>query len=412
MANEITTPKGMRLCLGAFGRRNVGKSSLLNALTGQEFAIVSEEPGATTDPVERTLEFAPFGAAVVIDTAGIDDFGTLGEKRVAKTKQVFDRVDAALLTLDAALGSSAWSEYETELVEQMRKRGIPVLVVANKADLASSEQLAVAAAKAEGLGLPWTAFSALRPKDEKLGIKALKEALIKLMPEVKNSAVPIVSDLVAPGEFVVLVTPIDAEAPKGRLILPQVQTIRDLLDAKLGCVVVQENMLEEALKRTRPALVVTDSQAFKNVAAIVPKEIPLTSFSILFARQKGDLAAMTAGARAIAKLTPGSRVLIAEACAHHPVEEDIGTVKIPKLLRKRVGEALRIDHVRGRDFPSAEALQNYDLVIHCGACMFNRREMAARIVRAEEAGTVITNYGLTLAFLNGILERAIEPLGL
>ncbi len=412
MADKITTPKGMRLCLGAFGRRNAGKSSLLNALTGQELAIVSDTPGTTTDPVEKTLELAPLGPAVVVDAAGIDDEGALGEKRVEKTKQVYDRVDVALLTLDATRADRAWSEYEDELVEQMRKREVPVLAVVNKADAASREAIESATASAAAKGIPCVAFSAKEPDDDIFGLKALKNALVQLAPELKLAAPPIVSDLVAPGEFVVLVTPIDAEAPKGRLILPQVQTIRDLLDAKLGCVVVQEDTLEEALKRVKPALVVTDSQAFKNVAAIVPKETPLTSFSILFARQKGDAAAMVAGARAIATLQENARILIAEACAHHPVEEDIGTVKIPKMLRKRLGEGIRVDNVRGRDFPSVDELKTYDLIVHCGACMFNRREMAARIARADAAGVPITNYGLTIAFLTGILERAIEPLNI
>ena len=407
--NQLSTPKGLRLHIGVFGRRNVGKSSTLNALTRQNLSIVSDVPGTTTDPVEKAVELLPVGPVVFIDAAGIDDFGALGEERVARTRRTFDRVDLALIVVDATR-DDAWGEFEESLVADMKTRSIPVLVVVNKIDAAERERVDAICSFLTSRDLTAVPFSAKSDADAKVGAPKLREALTKLTPDAFFTPPPIVSDLVAPGGFVLLVTPIDKEAPKGRLILPQVQTIRDLLDADLGCVVVKENMLDEALKRYKPALVVTDSQAFKTVAAATPEDVPLTSFSILFARQKGNLSVALTGARAIDALTETSRVLIAEACAHHPIEEDIGTVKIPRALRKRIGEGLTIEHVQGHDFPDVDALRRFDLVIHCGACMFNRRETLARIGRALEAGTPITNYGLALAALNGILDRAVAPL--
>jgi len=414
VALQITTPKSLRLQIGVFGRRNVGKSSMLNALTRQRLAIVSDVPGTTTDPLEKALELQPLGAVLFIDTAGVDDDGVLGVERVAKTRQAFDRVDLFLLVIDASLGDDAFGAFEETLVEEARRRKVPALVVLNKIDAADELSVQRLETRLKSLGLTTVPFSAKRDFEAKIGAPKLREALIKLAPEDFLTSPPVVSDLVPSGELVLLVTPIDKEAPKGRLILPQVQTIRDLLDGDCGCVVVKENLLESTLGRmnTPPALVVTDSQAFKTVAAIAPESIPLTSFSILFARQKGDLQTLVAGARAIANLNSTSRVLIAEACAHHPIEEDIGTVKIPRLLRKNLGETLKIEHVQGRDFPDVEALKDFDLVVHCGGCMFNRREMLARVQRALEAGTPITNYGLAIASLNGILERAVKPLGL
>ena len=407
--NQLSTPKGLRLHIGVFGRRNVGKSSTLNALTRQNLSIVSEVAGTTTDPVEKAIELLPIGPVVFIDAAGIDDFGALGEERVAKTRQTFERVDLALIVVDATR-DDAWGEFEESLVDEMNARSTPVLVVVNKIDAVGRERVDAICSYLESRNLTAVPFSALLDANAKVGAPKLRDALTKLVPDEFLTPPPVVSDLVAPGDFVLLVTPIDKEAPKGRLILPQVQTIRDLLDGDLGCVVVKENLLGEALAKYKPALVVTDSQAFKTVAATTPKDVPLTSFSILFARQKGNLTVMLAGARAIDALTEKSRVLIAEACAHHPIEEDIGTVKIPRALRKKVGEALTVDHVQGHDFPDVDALGQYDLIIHCGACMFNRRETASRINRALEAGMPITNYGLALAALNGILDRAVAPL--
>lgn len=410
MLERTTAPKGSRFHLGVFGRRNAGKSSTFNAALEQNAAIVSPTRGTTTDPVEKSVELAPLGPVVLIDTPGLDDDGALGEERVARAELALDRADAALLVVDATLGADAWSPVEDAFTEKTRKRGTPLLVVVNKSDAASSAQLMAAQEEIARRGLTSIAFSASRALAQRTGASQLLAALTKLVPE-ELLTPPLASDLVSSGDLVVLVTPIDASAPKGRLILPQVQTLRDLLDAGAGAVVVKPEMLESALKRLEPppTMVVTDSQAFKTTAQIVPRDMPLTSFSVLFACQKGDLNTLVEGARSIARLTQESRALIAEACSHHPVDEDIGTVKIPRLLRRAVGDGLTIEHCRGHEFPKTEELSKYDIIIHCGACMFNRREMLTRVANALEAGTRITNYGLAIAALNGILERAIEP---
>ncbi len=408
----LPTPKGFRLHVGVFGRRNVGKSSTLNALTRQNVAIVSDVPGTTTDPIEKAFEMAPLGPLLLIDAAGIDDDGELGWERVAKTRAVFDRTDVGIVVVDATRGQDAWGVFEDEIVSELTRRNVPILVAFNKTDSARPDAGIVA--ELEAKKTPFVEFSARNDAAAKSGSPKIREALTKLAPEEFLTPPPIVSDLVAPGEFVVLVTPIDKEAPKGRLILPQVQTIRDLLDGDVGCVVVKENLLQAALDRspTPPALVVTDSQAFKTVAEIVPRSVPLTSFSILFARQKGDLKTLIDGARAIDALTAESRVLIAESCSHHPIEEDIGTIKIPRLLRAKAGETLVVERAQGGDFPTVDELRRFDLIVHCGGCVANRRAMLTRIGRALEAGVPTTNYGLALARLNGILERAVEPFGI
>lgn len=414
MISSSNTPKGFRLHLGIFGRRNAGKSSLLNALTRQKTSIVSDIAGTTTDPVEKPMELLPIGPVLFIDTAGLDDSGELGELRIQKTLQVFDRTEIGLLvvdTLPALRGEAIWNSFEDRIVKELQTRNIPVLIVFNKCDRGS-----VPEALAQDLtdrGLTFVKISAAT--DPPLGIADLKDALVQLVPEEFLSPPPIVSDLVSPGGLAVLVVPIDKEAPKGRLILPQVQTIRDLLDGDQACLTVKENRLARTLSdlSSPPDLVVTDSQAFKQVAAIVPPEIPLTSFSILFARQKGNIDLMIKGARALGTLPPRSRILIAEACSHHPIAEDIGTEKIPHWLRQKFGSDLEIDHVHGHDFPSdGDQIRHWDLIIHCGACMWNRREMLSRIARCHEAGVPITNYGLAIAFLHGILDRAVKPLGL
>ena len=393
------TPKGMRLHIGIYGRRNVGKSSLLNALTRQQVAIVSPEPGTTTDPVEKPMELLPIGPVVFIDTAGVDDEGALGELRVRRTRETIDRTDVAVLVAEAG----AWGRFEESLLEEFRRRKTPVIVAFNKSDLAAPQPEIVQKLTAEGV--PCFSTSAARGE----GIEPLKQALIKVLPEDYLNAPKLIGDLVPPGEVAVLVTPIDKEAPKGRLILPQVQTIRDLLDHNSFCVVVTELGLRAALERLRkpPVLVVTDSQAFEKVAAETPRDVPLTSFSILFARFKGDLAAFVLGALAIADLKPGDRILVAEACTHHPIGDDIGRVKIPRWLEQRVGGKLEFVHVQGLDFPPD--LSSYRLVIHCGACMLNRRNLMTRIARCLEAGVPISNYGVVIAYCLGILDRALEP---
>jgi [FeFe] hydrogenase H-cluster maturation GTPase HydF len=393
------TPKGLRLHIGIFGRRNVGKSSLLNALTRQQVSIVSEVAGTTTDPVEKPMELLPIGPVLFIDTAGIDDVGALGELRVERTRRVLDRAEIALLVA----GAGEWGEFEEGLLHELQERKVPVIAVFNQADL----------------GQPGPAL--LRSLDERqvrwvrtvaphgTGILELREALVQTVPADFLNPPTILGDLVPPGELAVLVVPIDTEAPKGRLIVPQVQSIRDLLDNDAYCLVVKERELREALERLRrpPALVVTDSQAFLKVAADTPQGVPLTSFSILFARYKGDLVEFARGAAAIDRLRSGDRVLIAEACSHHPIGEDIGRVKIPRWLRQYAGGKLEVEHVQGHDLPAD--LSPYRLVVHCGACMWNRRELLSRVLQCRRAGVPITNYGITIAATLGILDRALGP---
>jgi len=396
-------PKGLRLHIALFGRRNVGKSSLLNALTRQQVSIVSPVPGTTTDPVEKPMELLPLGPVLFIDTAGIDDEGVLGALRVAKTRKVLDRADIAILVAEAG----SWGRFEDEILEELQTRKIPAIAVFNKADLAPSasstgSDLLVRMANQK---IRLVRTSALAGQ----GIADLRQALLDSAPPdfIDNPA--ILGDLVGPGEMAVLVVPIDKEAPKGRLILPQVQAIRDLLDSDAFCLVVKERELRTALDRLSvpPKLVVTDSQAFLKVAADTPRTVPLTSFSILMARFKGDLLTQVQGALAIDRLRSGDRVLVAEACSHHPIGEDIGRVKIPRWLTQYVGGKLDVHHVQGRDFP--DDLSPYKLVIHCGACVWNRREMLSRILRCRQANVPITNYGLTIAYSLGIFERALEP---
>lgn len=392
-------PKSFRLHIGIFGRRNAGKSSLLNAITRQQVSIVSDVAGTTTDPVEKPMELLPLGPVLFIDTAGIDDLGALGRERVERTRQVFDRTDLGVIVANAG----EWGEFEESLRQELQDRKIPIVVVFNKSDLGKPDPLVTAQLKTHRVGFVETVATSGQ------GVLELREALIKAAPEDFINTPPMISDLVEPGDLVVLVVPIDKEAPKGRLIQPQVQTIRELLDADACSLVVKERELRAALDRLKlpPALVVTDSQAFLKVAADTPSDVRLTSFSILLARQKGDLSEFVKGALAIEKLRAGDRVLIAEACSHHPITEDIGRVKIPRWLRQYVGGDLQIDTVQGHDFP--ENLAEYQLLVHCGSCMWNRREVLSRILRCRQAGVPICNYGMTIAYTLGIFERALEP---
>jgi len=393
------TPKGFRLHIGLFGRRNVGKSSLLNTLTRQTVSIVSDIAGTTTDPVEKPMELLPIGAVLFIDTAGIDDVGALGEMRVQKTKQVFDRTDVGIIVTIAG----EWGEFEEAILTELRERKIPVIVVFNKTDIARVDS--VQEARLKELQIPCIETSAARGD----GVLELREALVESAPEEFINAPAIIGDLVPAGELVVLVIPIDLEAPKGRLILPQVQSIRDILDNDAYCLVVKERELRDALDRLKrpPALVVTDSQAFLKVAGDTPDDVLMTSFSILFARFKGDLVEFVRGALAIENLVAGDKVLICESCSHHPIGEDIGRVKLPRWLRQYVGGKLEFTHVQGHDFP--EDLGSYKLAVHCGACMWNRREVLSRIIRCQQAGVPITNYGLAIAYSLGIFARALGP---
>jgi [FeFe] hydrogenase H-cluster maturation GTPase HydF len=395
----MTAPKTFRLHIGIFGKRNAGKSSILNALTQQDVSIVSQIAGTTTDPVEKPMELLPLGPVLFIDTAGIDDVGDLGEKRVNKTLAVFDRTDLGVIVTNF----NDWGGYELNLIEAFKNREIPFIIIFNKFDLFPENHDITS--QIDSVKIKYVFTSAT----EQQGISDLRQLLLKSAPSDYINRPSILADLVGPGEAAVLVVPIDKEAPKGRLILPQVQSIRDLLDNDSFCMVVKERELRQALSTLNkpPKLVVTDSQAFLKVAADTPPEIPLTSFSILFARFQGDLTEMVRGAMAIDQLKTGDKVLIAEACSHHPIGEDIGTVKIPRWLTQYVGGKLQIDSLRGHDFP--KNIAGYKIIIHCGACMWNRREMLSRIMKARQAGVPITNYGLTIAYSLGIFERALQP---
>ena len=391
------TPKGLRLHIGIFGRRNVGKSSILNSLTNQQTAIVSSVAGTTTDPVEKAMELQPIGPVLFVDTAGIDDVGALGQQRVETTMRVVDRVDVAILVTDA------WQDYEQRLFDMLQEKSIPVILVANKSDLPNSERNMEAV---RAIGSNFTVETSALTGE---GIPTLRRILIEAAPDDFVHAPSILADLVPPGELIMLVVPIDIEAPKGRLILPQVQTLREILDCDAYAMVVKERELSDALRRLNapPALVITDSQEFLKVSADVPPEIPLTSFSILFSRFKGDLQSAVEGAMAIDLLKPGDNILLAEGCTHHPTGEDIGRVKIPRWLEQYVGGSLRFSVFAGQDFP--ENLEEFSLIIHCGACVLNRRLMLSRIERARQAGVPLTNYGLAIAYSLGIFDRALQP---
>ena len=394
------TPRGSRFHIAIFGRRNAGKSSLINALANQEVAIVSSVPGTTTDPVYKTMEILPLGPVVLIDTAGIDDVGELGNLRIKKTIGVLAKADLMVLVIDAGQ-TPGEKAYELELIRKAGEQGVPVLGVLNKIDLYPE---AKAPEFERLLGIRVVPASAA----SRQGIEQLVKEMIRLAPKDWSSPT-ILGDLINPGDTVVLVVPIDLAAPRGRLILPQVQTIRDLLDNDAMALVVKERELKTALAGLvrKPKLVVTDSQAFSKVDADTPGDIMLTSFSILFARYKGDLEALVAGALAVDSLKPGDRVLIAEACTHHRVEDDIGTVKIPRWLRRKAGGELRFDWSSGIEMPSE--LGQYKLIVHCGACMINRKEMLHRLMQAAGAGVPVVNYGVLIASLHGILRRALSP---
>lgn len=391
--------RGFRTHIGIFGRRNVGKSSLVNALTRQDVAIVSDVPGTTTDPVAKPMELQPLGPVVLIDTAGMDDTGQLGSLRNDRSRQMLDRCDIVLLVA----GQGQWDSYEEELLAELENRKIPVVVVFNQDDLGQPAADVLAALA------PRTAAVLQTVAPEKIGIEELRQAIVDFAPpESKNDPV-LIRDLVPAGQLAVLVVPIDKEAPVGRLIMPQVNAIRDLLDGSCQCLVVRETELAAALDnlKTPPALVVTDSQAFGEVEKIVPRDVPMTGFSVLMSRLRGDLASQAAAAQVIDQLVPGDQVLVAESCSHHPVEDDIGRVKLPRWLNKTVGGELNYTTVQGHDFP--ENLSEFKLVVHCGACTMNRTEVLTRLRRCDTAAVPMTNYGLAIAQCFGILDRALEP---
>ena len=393
------TSKGFRLHIGFFGRRNVGKSSLLNAITQQKVSIVSEVAGTTTDPVEKPMELLPIGPVLFVDTAGVDDVGALGAQRIEKTRQAIGRADVGVLVTE----SGVWTEFEERLLAELRSHGIPVLIALNKADLRSPapEHLV----RFDQDKLPYTELVSTTGQ----GVDALRARLWEVAPVECSGSPVVLRDLVGADELAVLVMPFDKEAPKGRIKQLQAQSIRDLLDGEASCMVVKDEGLQKALDnlKTPPRIVVTDAAVFEQVARITPESIPLTAFSILLSRLKGDLVAQTRAAVAIESLRPGDKVLVAESCTHHPVQEDIGRVKIPRWLQKYVGGELEFTTVKGRDFP--QDLSPYKLVIHCGACMWNRQEMLTRIDECHRQAVPITNYGLVIAYSLGILERALEP---
>lgn len=391
MAGLNETASGGRVHIAFFGRRNAGKSSVVNAVTGQPLSIVSDVKGTTTDPVQKSMELLPLGPVVIIDTPGIDDEGAVGALRVQRARQVLNKTDVAVLVVDGAAGMQPEDE---ALCALFRKKGVPYLTVYNKSDLkavtpAEENAVAVSALTGENIG-------------------ALKERIAALA-QTGAGQKTILGDLLEPGDHAVLVTPIDESAPKGRMILPQVQTIRDILDAGATCSVTQAETLPGALAglKAPPRLVVTDSQAFGKVKALVPEAVPLTSFSILFARYKGVLETAARGAASIETLRNGDCVLISEGCTHHRQCADIGTVKLPAWIKKHTGKALRFEFTSGGGFP--EDLSPYALVVHCGGCMLNEREMQYRQGFAEESGVPYTNYGILIAYMNGILKRSLAP---
>jgi len=390
------TPNANRLHIAIFGKRNVGKSSLINALTAQEIALVSTLAGTTTDPVYKAMELLPIGPVVIIDTAGLDDMGEIGELRIKKTKEVMDKTDLALLVIDGNVGDLT---FEREWYEDLKERKIPVVGVINKVDKGDVQLDEIQ----KVINIDFVKVSA----KDKLNIDELKKAIMKMAPEDFEKST-IVGDLVKPKAIVLVVAPQDIQAPKGRLILPQVQIIRDLLDNDAMALVVKDSELGNILAslKHKPDLVITDSQVFKKVNAIIPKEVPLTSFSILMARYKGDLHSLVKGARAIDTLKPGDKVLIAEACTHHPLEGDIGREKLPIWLEEKVGGKLDIKVCAGSSFP--EDLREYKLILHCGACMFNRQQLMSRIKKANIEGMPITNFGIAIAHINGILDRVLS----
>lgn len=383
------TPSGERLHISFFGRRNAGKSSLVNAVTGQELSVVSDVRGTTTDPVTKAMELLPLGPVVIIDTPGIDDEGALGELRVKKTRQILNRTDIAVLVVDSTAGLSS---AEDELLKIFSEKKLPFLIVYNKSDLrektdCAENEISVSAANGDN-------------------INELKEKLAVLVRK-NNEEKHIIGDFLSEGDFAVLVTPIDEAAPKGRIILPQQQTIRDILDSGAIAVVTKESELAETLSKlgTKPKIVITDSQVFGMVSRIVPEDIPLTSFSILMARYKGFLDTAVKGAAAISSLSDGDTILISEGCTHHRQCGDIGSVKLPTLLKKTTGKSLNIELSSGHEFP--DDLSRYSLVIHCGGCMLNEREVTYRRKSAEEQNVPFTNYGIAIACMNGILRRSI-----
>ncbi len=396
--NLNQTPSANRTHIGIFGKRNAGKSSLINAITGQNYAIVSDVLGTTTDPVLKSMELLPLGPVVIIDTPGLDDEGELGALRIQKAYQILNKTDIAVLVIDASLGIT---KEDSDILKRIHEKEIPCVIVANKSDVCPNCNL-------EDLQLPAPDTAIFVSSKTGEHIQELKELLARQLPQ-DTAPKSIVADLLKPLDFVVLVVPIDSAAPKGRLILPQQQTIRDILEAKATAIVVQETELAETLNSLgkKPKMVITDSQVFKKVSAVTPDDILLTSFSILFARYKGNLETLVNGASALDSLEDDDRILISEGCTHHRQCDDIGTVKLPNWIRSYTKKEVRFEFTSGTEFPLD--LSSYRMIVHCGGCMLNEREMKYRLKCAEDAGIPITNYGTCIAYINGILNRSLEP---
>ncbi|BDF05868.1 [FeFe] hydrogenase H-cluster maturation GTPase HydF [[Clostridium] hylemonae] len=395
-----STPSSERIHIGIFGKRNAGKSSVINALTGQDLAIVSDIKGTTTDPVLKAMELLPLGPVVMIDTPGLDDEGELGTLRVQKAYQILNKTDIAVLVVDGTVGMT---EADHAILKRIKEKKLPSVVVLNKADIAVPDRYKDAAS----LGLAPDDYFMWVSASDNSNIYELKELIARLVPA-DDPKSKIVGGLIRPSDFIILVVPIDKAAPKGRLILPQQQTIRDILEADAAAIVIKENELSNTLMTLgkKPAIVITDSQVFDKVSKETPADIPLTSFSILFARYKGNLSTVVDGARTLDCLKDGDTVLIAEGCTHHRQCDDIGTVKLPRLIHKYTGKQINFEFTSGTEFPLD--LSTYNLIIHCGGCTLNEREMKYRLKCAEDAGIPITNYGIAIAQMNGILERSIE----
>ena len=395
--SRLETPKGLRLHFGLFGKRNAGKSSLINALANQNISIVSSVAGTTTDPVEKAFELSPIGPVVFMDTAGIDDIGDLGQARIEKSLSVLEWMDIALVVCEVG----TWGEHEEKILKITRQNGTPTIVVINKVDTQNADDAFVQELKKRGLKVVCT--SAMN----RTGIDALRDCIIQTVLDQTEPDRPLMEGIVQPSNTVILVTPIDTGAPKGRLILPQVQAIRELLDSGAKCIVIKEDRIKETLAELKvaPDLVITDSQVVQRVVSEVPEPIPVTTFSIQMAYSKSDLLEMALGAATLSKLKPGDRVLIAETCSHHPLKDDIGRVKIPNWLRQKVGGELCIDIAVGKDLPTD--LTPYKVIIQCGGCIVTRRHMLARLRAARAQGIPMTNYGVAISYLQGVLPRAL-----
>lgn len=395
------TPSSERVHIGFFGRRNAGKSSVLNAVTGQDLAVVSDVKGTTTDPVQKSMELLPLGPVVVIDTPGIDDEGELGTLRVKKSYQVLNKSDAAVLVVDASLGLC---EEDFAFIEHIQKKQIPYAVAFNKSDLAPSASIAKDLQYLKEHQIDFVSVSTA----DLSGIDTLKEKIATLA-KTEDTKLRIVADLIHPSDFVVLVVPIDKAAPKGRLILPQQQTIRDILEADATAIVVKEYELRDTLAHLgkKPRLVITDSQVFAKVSADTPADIMLTSFSILFARYKGNLPALIKGVTALEQIEDGDKILVSEGCTHHRQCDDIGSVKLPRWIRQYTGKEPEFVFSSGTEFPAD--LLPYKMIVHCGGCMLNEREMKYRLACAKDQNIPMTNYGILIAYIQGILKRSVEP---